>query len=342
MNTIFFPPEWHKQSAIQLTWPHKGTDWADMLEEVLPCFVSIAKEVIKRESLVIVCENCVDVLAQLGEVNMKNLKLVQLKSDDTWARDHGSISVFKNGKPELYDFTFNGWGNKFSAVNDNKITAGLFLEKVFTNNVNYSGLKTFILEGGSIETDGKGILLTTEQCLLAPNRNQPMTRDEIELYLMTKLGISKVLWLQNGYLAGDDTDGHIDMLARFCDDKTIAYVCANDKNDEHTMALRKMEKELEGFTTLSGEHYKLIPLPMAKAVYYEGERLPASYANFLIINGAVLLPYYNTDLDLVAKMQLELAFPDREIIGIDCLPLIKQHGSLHCLTMQYPEGFIEI
>ena len=341
METIFFPPEWHNQSAIQLTWPHKGTDWADMLEEVLPCFVSIAREVLKRERLVIVCENAEKVLSHLGGFNLKNLKLLQFKSDDTWARDHGGISVFINGKPELYDFTFNGWGKKFSAVNDNRITGSMFNKKIFANNVNYSGLRPFILEGGSIETDGKGILLTTEQCLLAPNRNQPMTRDEIEFYLMKNLGISKVLWLQNGYLAGDDTDGHIDMLARFCNEKTIAYICAKDKNDEHTMALRRMEEELESFTTFTGEPYKLIPLPMADAVYHEGDRLPASYANFLIINGAVLLPYYNTELDNVAKRQLEIAFPNREIIGIDCLPLIKQHGSLHCLTMQYPERFIE-
>jgi len=341
MKIIQFPAEWQKQSAVQLTWPHEGTDWADMLEDILPCFVSIAREVLKRESLIIVCKNATEVLERLGDVNVEILFLYELPSDDTWARDHGPISVMLDGKPCIYDFTFNGWGNKFSADNDNRLTRLLFNLNAFNPKVSYVSHMPFVLEGGSIESDGNGTLLTTAKCLLASHRNQPLDENGIELYLKKILGIRQILWLRNGYLAGDDTGGHIDMLARFCDAGTIAYVSAKDDADEHTPALRRMEEELKNFRNLSGEPYHLIPLPMAEPVYHEGERLPASYANFLIINGAVLMPFYNSSYDEIARNQLQKAFPEREIIGIDCLPLIRQHGSLHCLTMQYPEGFIK-
>lgn len=341
MEIIQFPAEWQKQSAVQLTWPHEGTDWADMLEEVLPCFVSIAREILKRESLIIVCKNTLEVLERLGDVDVENLFLYELPSDDSWARDHGPISVMFDGKPCIYDFTFNGWGNKFSADNDNRLTRLLFNLNAFNPKVSYVSHMPFVLEGGSIESDGNGTLLTTAKCLMAPHRNQPLDEAGIELYLKKILGIRQILWLRNGYLAGDDTGGHIDMLARFCDAGTIAYVSAKDDADEHTPALRRMEEELKNFRNLSGEPYHLIPLPMAEPVYHEGERLPASYANFLIINGAVLIPFYNSSYDEIARNQLKKAFPEREIIGIDCLPLIRQHGSLHCLTMQYPEGFIK-
>lgn len=339
MNNIYFPAEWHKQTAVQLTWPHKETDWADMMDEVLPCFVEIAKSVLRFQHLVIVCKNKEEVLDVLGR-DHENLIIKELPSDDTWARDHGGISVFVNEQPVLLDFQFNGWGEKFDAGNDNQITSLLYKKGLFAENVIYQDMTSFVLEGGSIESDGKGTLLTTSQCLLAEHRNQPMNRKEIEDFLIRSLGMKKVLWLENGYLAGDDTDGHIDMLARFCDEKTIAYVKAPDYDDEHREALELMEKELKEFTDVEGNKYNLMPLPMADPVYHEGERLPASYANFLIINGAVLIPVYGTAKDKTAIEQFAKIFPDRELIPVNCLPLIKQHGSLHCLTMQYPEGFI--
>jgi agmatine/peptidylarginine deiminase len=340
MKQIFFPAEWHRQSAVQLTWPHDQTDWADMMDEVLPCFVSIAKKILEHERLIVICQNPEDVRKQLGNVPEEKLSLYKLPLDDTWARDHGAISVFVDGKPCIYDFTFNGWGKKFGAENDNRLSESLFNLHVFNPEVRYIRKQPFVLEGGSIESDGEGSLLTTANCFSAPNRNQPMAESEIDAYLKETFGVSQVLWLRNGYLAGDDTDGHIDMLARFCDAKTIVYVTALNGEDEHTPALREMEKELKAFRTLSGEPYRLIKLPMADPVYFEEERLPASYANFLILNGAILMPYYNSPKDEIARKQLQLAFPDRKITGINSLPLIRQHGSLHCLTMQYPEGFI--
>ncbi len=344
MNHIFFPPEWYPQSAIQLTWPHPDTDWDYMLEEVTACYVNIAVEILKRQKLIVVCHNAETVKYELKEYKdlFRNLTLVELPTNDTWARDHSGISVINNGKKQVYDFTFNGWGLKFASNYDNQISRGLFKNGIFKSDVELLNKKDFALEGGALESDGKGTLLTTSECLLSANRNSFMSKEEIEKYLKEAFGLNKILWLDHGYLSGDDTDSHIDTLARYCDEHTIVYVKSEDKNDEHYEALAKMEEQLKTFTDYQGNPYKLIPLPMAKAVYDEdNERLPATYANFLIMNDIVLLPLYNDqERDTEAKEKLEIAFPTREIIGIDCSSLIRQHGSLHCITMQYPDNFV--
>lgn len=340
-NKIILPAEWYPQSAIQLTWPHEDTDWAPILDEVIPCFVSIAKEVIKREKLLIVCVDEQAVREQLGEVDYSRILFREMETNDTWARDHGGISVFDEGVPCVYDFVFNGWGMKFAANYDNLITRNLFAQGTFSDSVLPVNMQPFVLEGGSIESDGKGTLLTTVECLASVNRNEYLQKEELENYLKEVFGFERILWLENGYLAGDDTDSHVDTLARFCSEDTIAYVQCKEPDDEHFDELQAMEQELQAFTRANGEPYRLIALPMADKVEWEGERLPATYANFLIMNGAVLLPFYQSPKDAVAKAALQEAFPDREIVGIDCLPLIKQHGSLHCVTMQYPEGFID-
>lgn len=341
MPSIHFPAEWAPQSAVQLTWPHKGTDWADSLEEVLPCFVDIARTILNYQDLIVVCADPAEVKASLKGVADDRLHLVQLPSNDTWARDHGPLSVFIDGTPTLLDFRFNGWGEKFYAEDDNRITRGLYDAGVFALTVARCDVQDFVLEGGSLESDGRGTLLTTAQCLLAPHRNQPLNEAAIEAYLKACFGADRVLWLREGYLAGDDTDGHIDMLARFCDASTIAYVSPPDWEDEHKVALVAMEAQLKTFRTKEGQPYRLVPLPMANPVYEGDERLPASYANFLLINGAVLLPVYGLPTDEDAIRQVASAFPDRAVVPIHCLPLIKQHGSLHCLTMQYPAGFLK-
>jgi len=341
MPVLFFPPEWYPQSAVQLTWPHKGTDWSDMLDEVLPCFVDIAREVLQREKLLIVCPDAAEVKAQLGPVNEANLFLYEFPSNDTWARDHGGISLFVDGKPCLCDFTFNAWGMKFPANFDNQLTFSLYGAQAFSPEVAYENCMPFVLEGGSLESDGAGTLLTTSECLLSVNRNDSLSKEEIEAYLLDRFGLKRVLWLDSGFLEGDDTDSHIDTLARFCDTETIAYVQpGEDPEDIHFEELKQMEQELQNFRTLDGKPYRLIGLPMADPVYFEGDRLPATYANFVIINGAVLMPIYGSPKDELALQQLHLAFPDREIVGVFCLPLLKQHGSLHCVTMQFPESFV--
>lgn len=339
-QTVILPAEWYPQSGVQLTWPHEDTDWAPILEEVIPCFVAIAKEVVKREKLLIVCPDEAAVRERLGEVDYDRILFREMETNDTWARDHGGISVFDEGVPMLYDFVFNGWGMKFAANHDNLITRNLSRMKTFSDQVIPINMQPFVLEGGSIESDGKGTLMTTVECLASLNRNEYLQREELENYLKEVFGLDRILWIESGYLAGDDTDSHVDTLARFCGEDTIAFVQCLDRADEHFDELQEMEREIRAFTQANGEPYRLIPLPMADRVVWEGERLPATYANFLIINGAVLLPFYNSPKDEIARAALQEAFPDREVIGIDCLPLIKQHGSLHCVTMQYPEGFI--
>ncbi len=343
MSTLRLPAEWYPQEGVMLTWPHRDSDWAPMLEEVTNCYVAISKAILQREKLLVVVPPGEDVTPFFSEEEQRNLFVVEIASNDTWTRDHGPITLFQDRTPVVADFGFNGWGLKFAADRDNQITRQLFESGIFDASATYCNRLNFILEGGSLESDGEGTLLTTSACLLAPNRNQPMTQQEIEGALKEMLGVDRVLWLNNGYLAGDDTDSHVDTLARFCATDTIAYVQCDDAHDAHHEALRAMEQELQTFVTSSGDPYRLIPLPMADAVYDdEGQRLPATYANFLILNDAVLIPFYGTSKDEMARRQLQLAFSDREVVGVDCTPLIRQHGSLHCITMQLPKGSLNI
>lgn len=338
MMKIYLPAEWHKQSLIQLTWPHKNTDWAYMLEEVEECFLNLTREILIRQNLIVVSPDPYMTKKCIEEAgcNINNLTVINVMSNDTWARDHAFITMLKeDGTPLLMDFCFNGWGMKYAANYDNQINQ--HLRNVLKGE--YAFHRDFVLEGGSIESDGKGSLLTTEKCLLSANRNE-MAKEEIEKYLTETFNLKQILWLKHGYLAGDDTDSHIDTLARFCPNDTIVYVQCTDPQDEHYIELAAMEEELKAFRTPDNKPYRLLPLPMANAVYDEnGERLPATYANFLIMNKTVLYPtYHQPENDIRTKEILTEVFPEREIVGIDCRALIKQHGSLHCITMQYPEG----
>ena len=310
------PAEWESQSMVQLTWPHAKTDWAPMLEEITKTYEEMAAAIRKFEDLLIV-----------GEPN-----------NDTWARDHGFITLIDDeGHARLLDFCFNGWGQKFESELDNAINRRIYDEGKVKGE--YVDCLDFVLEGGSIESDGKGTIFTTSCCLLAPHRNQPMTREEIETRLKQDLCAERVLWIDYGHLTGDDTDGHIDTLVRIAPNDTLLYIGCDDEADEQYEDLKKMEEQLKSFRTMEGEPYKLVKLSSPRAIYDEdGERLPATYANFLIINGAVLVPTYNQpDLDAEAMRLIGEVFPDREIVGIDCNSVIKQHGSLHCCTMQYPK-----
>jgi len=341
MNRITLPAEWTEQSGVQLTWPHQETDWNYILQDVTECYIQIAKEIIKKEKLLIVCSCEQAVRDQLGDIDYSNISFKEIPTNDTWARDHGAISVFIDGDPYIYDFSFNGWGMKFAANLDNQITRELYVEESFNKSTGYFNMLHFVLEGGSIESDGQGTIMTTAECLLSPNRNDHFSKEEIEEFIMSVFGADRMLWINHGYLAGDDTDSHVDTLARFCSEDTIAYVSCSDENDEHYPELKAMEEELQSFMTKEGKPYRLIQLPMADKVFEDEVRLPATYANFLIMNGTVLMPTYNSPKkDKLAMEQLQQAFPDREIISIDCRTLIRQHGSLHCITMQFPEGIL--
>lgn len=333
------PAEWEPQSAVQLTFPHEQTDWRDVLDEVLPCFIRIAETISRFEKVLIVCRDAAALKKRLLNAVQDNLIFFECESNDTWARDHGGITVFENGKPVLLDFVFNGWGLKFPADKDNLITRRLYNRGIFQADIRHGGI---VLEGGGIESDGQGTLLTTAECMLSPNRNPHLDKTQIEEHLKSCFGLDRILWLHHGYLAGDDTDSHIDTLARFCDPGTICYVKCTDPSDEHFDALQRMETELRAFRNKVGSPYRLVPLPWPDACFdAEGHRLPATYANFLIINGAVLVPTYRVPQDTDALDVLKNIFPGRRIIGIDCRPLILQHGSLHCVTMQYPANVIK-
>ena len=349
-STYYLPSEWQKQVAVQLTWPHVKTDWAPYLEDIVRMEVRMADEITKREDLIIATpeKEAVKGLlkAQLSEQQSNRVKIVEMPTDDTWARDHGAITLLprpenkeKTRKAILLDFCFNGWGKKFPAENDNRITQNLNCDGVFEAYYDYEmkDQLNFVLEGGSIESDGKGTVFTTSQCLLAPNRNQPLSKEGIEDYLKKMLCAERIVWLDYGNLIGDDTDGHIDTIVRIAPDDTILYVKCDDNKDEQFEDFDALEKQLQVLRTKEGKPYRLLPLPMPKAMYDDGDRLPATYANFLIINSAVLVPTYNQpELDKKAIEIIQQAFPDRKIIGIDAQVAVRQHGSLHCLTMQFP------
>ncbi|GAM08094.1 agmatine deiminase [Geobacter sp. OR-1] len=333
------PAEWETQDGVLIAWPHAGTDWQPLLPEVTPVYTKIAAEISRAEKVVIVSpesSGVEDLLITAG-ANMANVRIFEFDTNDTWTRDYGPITVVDQLEPTLLNFGFNGWGLKFPAYLDNCITSHLYAAGAFSD----LPLETvgLILEGGSIESDGKGTILTTAECLLNQNRNPHLSRQEIEEELKHLLGAEKILWLENGYLSGDDTDSHIDTLARLAPEDTILYIACDDPEDEHYQSLNAMRGELEHFRTRDDRRYRLLPLPWPDPKYDEdGGRLPATYANFLVINGAVLVPTYRDAADESALAVIQQAFPGRKIIGIDCLPLISQHGSLHCVTMQMPAG----
>lgn len=335
------PAEWEAQECVQLTWPHCGTDWRDILDRATDCFVEIARVIAERERLLIVTPEKNIVMQRLfrAAVNIDNITFFECQTNDTWARDHAFItSVEDNGNYVLNDFGFNGWGMKYDSTFDNIINSCLFKANMFKTS-HYRDLNHLILEGGSIESDGKGTVLTTSSCLLAKNRNDFLSVEQARNVLAPLLGAENFLCLENGAIMGDDTDGHIDTLARLSPEDTIIYVKCDDIHDEHYAGLSAMEKELSELRTVHGGPFRLIPLPLPAAIFHNGERLPATYANYLVINGAVIVPMYGqTDMDSKAIEILGNVFPGREIIGVDCLPLIMQRGSLHCVTMQYAKG----
>ena len=340
--------EWFPQSGVQIAWPHAATDWAYMLGENTECYLRLAYEIATREPLLVVTPQA-DALRKLFEEKLParatdHITICECPTNDTWTRDYGPLSVTGSEGTELLDFRFNGWGGKFEAGFDNAVSRRLTQGETPALRGRYVDCNDFELEGGSIETDGQGTLLTTAQCLLNPNRNPQLDRAAKEALLCERLGVKRVLWLEHGALAGDDTDSHIDTLARLCPQDTIAYTRCEDKADEHYDGLLAMEQQLRSFRTAKGEPYRLLALPLPAAIHDEnGERLPATYANYLVLNGAVLYPTYaQPENDAAAARVLRQAFPDHDIVGVDCRALIRQHGSLHCATMQYPRGVLSL
>ncbi len=335
------PAEWEDQDGMLIAWPHENTDWRQFLAGVEPVFAEIAAQVSRYEQVLVVASRPAAVAASLrrASAEMDRVRIFRLETNDTWSRDFGPITVVENERPLLLDFGFNGWGLKFAADKDNLVTSRLHDAGAFGSTpLRKAGM---ILEGGSIESDGQGTILTTSECLLSPNRNPHLDKNAIEARFSDYFGADHFLWLNHGFLAGDDTDSHVDTLARLCPRDTIVHVKTDDHDDQHYEALLKMENELRAFRTRSGSGYRIVSLPFPAPVFDDtGERLPATYANFIVINGAVLVPTYRDKADEAALDVIRGVFPERAVIGVDCLPLILQHGSLHCVTMQIPKGVL--
>ncbi len=305
------PAQWEKQESILMVMPHVNSDWVDNLQSAKSVFIKIASSICYKQKLILICDDIEATKEMFCYVN--NITFVKIDTNDTWIRDFGPISIFENDKRVLLDFQFNGWGNKYECTLDNGVTKKLFKEAISDD---------FVLEGGSIESDGCGTIMTTSSCLLNPNRNPHLNKKQIEEKLKHTFGAKRILWLENMRLEGDDTDGHVDMFARFIDKETIIFADMLD-----------VKKQLENFRTIDGKPYRLIPLPIPSPKYKNDKKLPASYANFLIINEAVLLPVYDDLLDEEVIVLFKKLFPTREVIPINSLRLIEEGGSIHCSTI---------
>ena len=336
---VRLPAEWEPQSGVMITWPHEDTDWGDQLQGVLVVLARIGTAVSRYQRLLSVCrsrrhaETVADRLRGSG-ANTGNLIYHLADSNDSWARDHGPLTTLEYDGPRLNDFVFNGWGGRFEADLDSAISQSLQAQQAFGNTRMLT--RNLVLEGGAIETDGAGTLLATRSSLISERRNPGMDQRALEGVLSRWLGFERFLWLDYGHINGDDTDGHIDTLARFADPDTILHATAPPGDCDHT-GLSALAGQLRTFRNRQGLPYRLVPLPFP-GIHRDrhGRRLPASYANFLIINQAVLVPSYGVEQDREAQAIIQAAFPGRELVAVDCRPLIHQNGSLHCLTMQFP------
>jgi len=342
MNTsLRLPAEWETQAGVLIAWPHAGTDWAPRLARIETAYTALAAAIARFEPLLI-CVADAEVrqraAAQLtaAGVDARNLRFVEAAYDDTWLRDSGPLTLTGAARARLVDFRFTGWGGKFEGGRDDRLIEALVAQGVF-GDAEHRRID-WALEGGAIESDGRGTLLTTWRCL--HQRHPQMTREAMTERLQDGLAAARVLWLDHGYLEGDDTDAHIDTLARFAPDDAIVFQTCDDPADPHYAELARMHEEIAALRTVDGKPYRLFPLPWAQAIVDEGRRLASSYANYLIVNGAVVMPAYGDAADDDAAKIIAAAHPGRDVVRVDARPLIWQNGSVHCLTMQLPDGVL--
>ncbi|HTQ99205.1 MAG TPA: agmatine deiminase family protein [Candidatus Acidoferrum sp.] len=330
-------PEWAPQQAVMLAWPHESTDWAPWLEAIQRDYVELAAAISGEATPVILCQDAAHrqlIERQLGGRCKMAPRFVIAPYNDTWCRDYGPVTLARGDDKQLLDFQFNGWGDKYDAALDNNINQQLAsLWRAPLRTINYE------LEGGSIETDGQGSLLTTAHCLLDSNRNNDFTKEQVEQFVLNQLGLSRILWITEGALLGDDTDSHIDNLVRFCSSDTIAYATCSRQDDVHYAPMQKMKAQVEALRQPNGQPYKLEAIEIPAPQFDEhGKRLPGSYVNFLILNHGVIVPVFGCDEDAAALAALQRCFPGRKIVAVPGGNLIKQYGGPHCATMQLPVG----
>lgn len=312
--SIRVPAEWEEQKSIMVVFPTNQKDWQHSINDIQKSYTEFINVLRKFQKCIVICNNP-DVLDKYFD-SFENMEIKQIETNDTWIRDFGPINVFIDGYLKSYNFKFNAWGGKFESTKDNSFNQTL-LKKDLLN-------IDFILEDGSIDCNGNGAMLSTARCIFNNNRNSTCKEQDIKDKIIKLFGLKKLIVLQNGALIGDDTDSHIDTLARFIDKETIAYIKCYDKNDIHFEELNKMEVELKK------TNFKLIALPLPSPKLFENSRLPATYLNFVFINGALIVPTYNDVNDKKAIKILKSRVKNREIIGIDASIFIREHGSLHC------------
>ncbi|EDO6741271.1 agamatine deiminase [Campylobacter coli] len=310
-------PEWNEQEYLMLSLPHEKSDWKPYLGEIIQAYKEFVRAASEFQKVLLIAPGKSDFVPF---ENMTNVEFFICDTNDTWIRDFGAIDILEDNRLKALDFTFNAWGNKFQSELDNEVNSKLFKEKFKEKLTKID----FILEGGSIDFNGEGVMLTSSNCLLNENRNSHLDKNQIEAKLKEIFGLKQIIWLENGFIKGDDTDHHIDTLARFIDKNTIAYSVCEDEEDEHYIPLQKMKKELEA------TGFNLIELPLPKPLYYEGRRLGATYANFVFVNDALIMPFYKDKNDEIIRQRLAKALPERKIVGVDARVFLRQNGSLHC------------
>lgn len=338
-TSVRFIAEWEQADAVLLALPHADTDWADILPEAQDQYRRLISALDENgEHTLLIVPDAAKARELFADCNFRNVDYIELPTNDTWTRDYGPLSVVRNGRVRALDFGFNGWGLKFASDRDNLVNLRM-KELGLVPATAYRNQRSFILEGGSVDTDGMGTVLTTSKCLLSPNRNGGMTKSEIAEYLQRELGAQHILWLDFGALEGDDTDSHIDTLCRMAPENTIIFTGCRNVDDPQFEELLKMRAQLTLFRNIEGEPFNLLELPLPDPVYDdEGNRLPATYANYLVTPKAVYMPTYGQPVnDTMACKIIRVAFPDHKVVPVECLTLIKQHGSLHCSTMQLPD-----
>lgn len=335
-----FLPEWAPQESILMALPTANTDWCYILDEARSQYERMIHAFTDEGvHVVLLCHDADEAKDVLKNCRQELITYVTCEYNDTWTRDYGPLSVVKNDRLRALDFGFNGWGLKFASDKDNLVNLQLSEKYVVSPEI-YRNERDFVLEGGSVETDGHGTLLTTTRCLCSPNRNGGLSKKEVENQLQHRLGVNHVLFLDYGALEGDDTDSHIDTLARIAPENIIIFTGCRNVDDSQFEELLKMRAQLTMFRNAEGEPFNLVELPLPDAIYDEnGNRLPATYANYLITDKVIFMPTYRQPAnDTLAMQTIKIAFPDHKIVGVDCTTLIKQHGSLHCATMQIPQN----
>lgn len=334
------PAEWEPHRGTWLSWPHKEASWPGRFASVPPIFGTLASHLSHHEEVHInvagtVMESGARQVLARADADLTRIFFHHIPTNDAWCRDHGPIFVQRQsgGRIEqaVLDWGFNAWGDKYPPYDLDDVVPRRIAE-VLDLPLFEPGI---VLEGGSIDVNGRGTLLTTEACLLNPNRNPQLNREQIEQYLRVWLGVSDILWLGDG-IAGDDTDGHVDDLTRFVGVNTVVTVVEDDPEDENYEPLQANLERLGNMTDQDGRPLVIVTLPMPRALYHDGQRLPASYANFYVANGVVMLPTYDPETDEEAAATLQGLFPGREVIGVDCTDLVWGLGAFHCVSQQWP------